>query len=63
MVVYRITLPEAKSRVSFEDPLSMIRYVDDLNLKGIKWELKIEDNGNEFENVPPAPFRQPESVR
>ena len=28
MVVYRITLPEAKSRVSFEDPLSMIRYVD-----------------------------------
>ena len=55
MVVYRITLPDAKSRVSFEDPLSMIRYVDDLNLKGIKWELKIEDNGNEFENVPPAP--------
>lgn len=63
MVVYRITLPESKSRVSFEDPLSMIRYVDDLNLKGIKWELKIEDNGNEFENVPAAPFRQPEGVR
>jgi len=37
--------------------------VDDLNLKGIKWELKIEDNGNEFENVPAAPFRQPEGVR
>ena len=63
MVVYRITLPEAKSRVSFEDPLSMIRYVDDLNLKGIKWELKIEDYGNEFENVPSASFRQPEGVR
>ena len=63
MVVYRIILPEAKSRVSFEDPLSMIRYVDDLNLKGIKWELKIEDYGNEFENVPAAPFRQPEGVR
>ena len=63
MVVYRITLPDAKSRVSFEDPLSMIRYVDDLNLKGIKWELKIEDYGNEFENVPSASFRQPEGVR
>ena len=63
MVVYRIILPEAKSRVSFEDPLSMIRYVDDLNLKGIKWELKIEDYGNELENVPAAPFRQPQGVR
>jgi hypothetical protein len=61
--VYRIILPEAKSRVSFEDPLSMIRYVDQLNDKGIKWELKIEDYGNELENVPAAPFRQPEGVR
>lgn len=63
MVVYRIILPKAKSRVSFEDPASMMRYVDQLNEKGIKWELKIDDYGNESENVPAAPFRQPQSVR
>ena len=63
MVVYRIILPKAKSRVSFEDPASMMRYVDQLNEKGIEWELKIEDYGDESENVLTASFRQPESVR
>lgn len=61
--MYKVKLHAANSTVRFDNPTSMLRYIHSLNEKGIKYSLQFDRDGNESENVPAAPLRQPDGMR
>ena len=55
--MYKVKLRHQNTSIRFEQPDSMLRYIQSLNTKGIKFELEFEKDGNDTEDVPPAPLR------
>jgi|DEB0MinimDraft_10_1074344.scaffolds.fasta_scaffold21741_4 hypothetical protein len=61
--MYKVKIHNQNTSIRFERPDSMLRYIQSLNSKGIKFELEFERDGNEPKDVPAAPFREPDGMR
>jgi hypothetical protein len=61
--MYKVKIHNQNTSIRFERPDSMLKYIQSLNTKGIKFELEFERDGNDTEDVPAAPLRQPDGMR
>lgn len=61
--MYRVKIHNQNTSIRFERPDSMLKYIQSLNTKGIKFTLEFERDGDEPQNVPATPFRQPDGMR
>ena len=55
--MYKVKIQNQNTSIRFERPDSMLRYIQSLNTKGIKFTLEFERDGDDTENVPAAPLR------
>ena len=56
--MYKVKIQNQNTSIRFERPDSMLRYIQSLNTKGIKFTLEFERDGDDTENVPAAPLRR-----
>lgn len=61
--MYKVKIHNQNTSIRFERPDSMLKYIQSLNTKGIKFTLEFERDGNDTEDVPAAPLRQPDGMR
>jgi len=55
--MYKDKIHNQNTSIRFERPDSMLKYIQSLNTKGIKFTLEFERDGDDTENVPATPLR------